>query len=127
METAVQATGQPKVLRRTDYQPPEWTTPKVKLTLHIIDETRVEVHVTLQVQRNGDQVNLPPFLLNCHNSIEVQSVQLDGDLLLPSAFERGEDTLTLHPSKPFFRLDIAHVLNPKKNESGDGLYCTGPG
>ena len=127
METAVQATGQPKVLRRTDYQPPEWTIPEVKLTFHIIDETRVEVHATLQVERNGDYALLPVLALNCHSSIDVQSVQLDGILIPSSAFERGADTLTLHPSKPFFRLDIAHTLRPKKNESGDGFYCTGSG
>ena len=127
METAVQATGQPKVLRRTDYQPPEWTIPEVKLTFHIIDETRVEVHATLQVERNGDYSLLPVLALNCHSSIDVQSVQLDGILIPSSAFERGADTLTLHPSKPFFRLDIAHTLRPKKNESGDGFYCTGSG
>ena len=113
-------------LRLLDYSPPEYFTPETHLVFHIVDRTRVEVNVALFVQRNGTSMPSASFVLNCHESVQIANVFINGEELDPDQYRKEKDMLTILQSFPAdFRIKIDCVLNPEANKSGKGLYVSG--
>ena len=72
--------------------------------------------------KKGEQ--LQPLFLD-GESLELVSVELDGELLPDSAYDISEVGLTLKEPKNHFTLKIVNLVNPESNKSLEGLYKSG--
>ncbi len=114
--------SQPKTIYLKDYQPPLYWIKTVDL-LFDIQEASTQVTAHLQCELNEDQVKqgLPDLILDGKDLV-LESVSVDGEVLLDTAYEHDADQLTLHPAASAFLVTIVTRLEPHKNTTLEGLY-----
>jgi aminopeptidase N len=113
----VASADQPHVIRRLDYQPPDWLVPTIDLDFALsLDSTKVRA--TLQVTR---QAAGAPLRLN-GDGIAVAGLQVDGHA--HNAWEMdGHDLVVTLPGDAH-AVTIETVLNPVANTQLSGLYAS---
>jgi len=109
------ATGAPPVIRREDYQQPDWLVPDIALDF-TLDAERTIVRATLKVERNGDHQR--PLLLN-GDVTAIRSVKVDG----APVDHRYEDKVLRVPVKGASATVETEVeIAPRANTQLMGLY-----
>ena len=109
---------QPKVIRRLDYQPPEWLVPTIELDFALsLDSTRVRS--TLDVTRAVAQA---PLRLN-GDGLAVATLSVDGQA--HNAWEMDGNDLVITLPGDAHRVTIETVINPVANTQLSGLYASG--
>ncbi len=118
----IQATPEvaPPVIRREEYQPPEWLVPEVSLDFALgLDETRVAAE--LDVQRNPAGSAAVTLRLR-GDGITVDTVSVDGQPVNDWRMD-GADLLIDLPGEAH-RVGIVTKINPAANSQLMGLYAS---
>ena len=108
----------PAVKRRADYQQPDFYIASVELEFDL-HATVTNVVAVTQVTRNGNHTR--PLVLN-GEGIELKSVSINGEIY--EAYQKNDDSLTIHVSLDTFELRIENTINPQDNSSLEGLYLS---
>lgn len=117
-------TTTPHPILLTDYRPPAYLVPEVKLTFELDDE---RTHVTskmLLVRNLNHTEEILPLVLN-GEKMHLLSIKLDGRPLTPADYQLDEHTLTIKQPPQAFWLEIENEIAPKNNTALDGLYKSG--
>lgn len=109
----------PTILRQ-DYQPYPYQLPRVHLRFDL-DAAQTRVYAQLEFLRTGTENQA--LVLNGQD-LELKSIALDGRQLDSDEYQLTEHTLTLHPTKQRFTVDIVNVCRPADNSSLMGLYAS---
>ena len=112
---------EPRVIRLSDYRPPDWLIEHVDLDVRLHPTTtRVVTHLKIRPNPEGraDQ----PLVLD-GDELTLENLQLDGKSLGSNEYVATASSLTLNslPSKPFL-LTIETRINPSANTKLMGLY-----
>ena len=114
----VASTDQPHVVRRLDYQSPDWLVPTIDLDFALsIDSTRVRSTLHVTRQRAG-----APLRLN-GDGIAVATLLVDGQA--HNAWEMDGNDLVISLSGDAHVVTIDTVVNPVANTQLSGLYASG--
>ena len=107
----------PQPVRLADYAPPAFTTVQTDLTFEIEPgATRVTANLTLERQRDGDEVRLDG------QELELISVAVDGRALSGNEYRVDDDSLTLFGLSDRANVEIVTRITPETNTSLEGLY-----
>src|SRR5690606_13308638 len=93
----------------------------VTLTLDL-DPERTRVHARMHFEAASP---IKQALVLNGQDLELESVALDGQALLPHEFTLHDETLTVYPDTDQFTLDIFSACRPAGNSSLMGLYVSG--
>jgi aminopeptidase N len=118
MLDAQNAPAAPNVIRREDYQPPDWLVPEIALGFQL-DAERTRVRSTLTVERNGAHDR--PLRLNAE-ALNVVSVKVDG---VETAFTYEQDLLTVPVASASAIVETLVEIGPRANTQLMGLYESG--
>ncbi len=111
----------PKTIYLKDYRVPEYLIKTTDLRFEIYDGETL-VSAMLHFYRNpAADVEKNELTLNGAD-LELVSIALDGDLLDESAYEFGEESLTIFNTPDEFKLLIITRIKPEENTSLEGLY-----
>ena len=110
----------PPVIRREDYQPPEWLVPDIALAFALgIDDAQVTA--TLDVKRNPAGSGDKTIRLN-GDGIAARSVKVDGKSINDWRMD-GDDLLIDLPGEEH-SLEIETLIHPSANSQLMGLYAS---
>jgi len=115
------ASQPPAVIRRADYQPPQWLVPDIALDF-VLDLTETLVTATLDVERNPEAVEPGPLRLN-GDGITARSVLVDGEPAEHWAMD-GDDLVVTLPADSH-QVTIETLIDPTANTQLSGLYASG--
>ncbi len=111
----------PQTIYLKDYQTPAWCVEQVDLQF-FLEPSATRVVSTLQVALNPDRAGVCEPLILPGEQLELESVSLDGIILPATAYQRDEQSLTLHPSATTFLLEMTTRIDPVGNTALEGLY-----
>ncbi|MDH5233237.1 MAG: aminopeptidase N, partial [Gammaproteobacteria bacterium] len=110
----------PKSIYLKDYSPPNFFIDKTRLTFDLTeDETLVTAE--LHVRRNPYGVAEAALILDGH-SMELLSLAIDGEVLLPHQYVVSDQNLTIPDVPHEFELNIQTKIKPQENTALEGLY-----
>jgi aminopeptidase N len=120
---------EPRVIRLSDYRPPDWLIEYVDLDVRL-HPTAATVVATLKIKPNSDGGAGQPLVLN-GDELALVNLQVDGRPLGSNEYAATPSSLTLNnpPNKPF-TLTIETSINPSANTKlmglyrSNGTYCT---
>ena len=110
----------PRTIFLKDYRAPEFLIDTVDLRFDLGEE-RTRVRAQLQMRRAATTPVSALLTLNGHG-FELESIAVDGRVLLNTEYVVDADSLTLPQLPNTFTLDIVTVLRPQDNTSLEGLY-----
>jgi len=108
----------PPVIKREDYQPPEWLVPELSLEFEL-DGERTVVRSTLTVERNGD--HKLPLRLDAGN-LTLRRVAVDGEAV---NYWYEQDVLKLPVEGDRATVETEVEIHPRANTQLMGLYESG--
>ncbi|WP_426265800.1 aminopeptidase N [Sphingomonas sp. LHG3443-2] len=108
----------PPVIRREDYQAPDWLVPAIELSF-ALDPARTVVSTRLTVERNGTHDR--PLKLD-GEELELLALRVDGEPREPR-FENGRLVVELSGDTAVVETEVA--IAPEKNSQLMGLYASG--
>jgi aminopeptidase N len=108
----------PPVVRREDYQAPDWLVPAVELAF-ALDPARTVVTARLTVERNGTHDR--PLKLD-GEELELLALRVDGEARDPR-YEDGRLVVDLANGSAVVETEVA--ITPEKNSQLMGLYASG--
>lgn len=114
-------TEEPRVIRLSEYQPPDWLVETVHLDVKL-DPTRTPVRATLKLKPNPAASSPAPLKLD-GDGLTLVSLKLDGTPLSTEHCVVTADGLTIAqpPQRPF-TLEIETLVDPSANTELSGLY-----
>ncbi|WP_300973589.1 aminopeptidase N [Sphingomonas sp. LHG3406-1] len=115
---ALDAAAAPPVIRREDYQAPDWLVPEIALDFDL-DPARTVVRARLSVTRNGDHDR--PLRLD-GEELELLSVRVDGEAR-EGRIEDGRLVVDIAGGGATVETEVA--IAPEKNSQLMGLYASG--
>jgi aminopeptidase N len=118
IRASLDAPAAPPVIRREDYQAPDWLVPEVDLAF-ALDPARTVVTARLTVTRNGGHDR--PLKLD-GEELELLALRVDGSLREPR-FEDGRLVVDLAGETALVETEVA--IAPDKNSQLMGLYASG--
>lgn len=118
-----------ETFRLDEYKPPIHRIDRAKLVFKIIDDTRVDIEATLQVEVNPDRAleadeTVTKLNLDKVKDMEVVSISIDGETLDPGKYEITDSKVLLTVPEGNFELKVVSRVNPKENDSGEGVYIS---
>jgi aminopeptidase N len=108
----------PPVIKREDYQPPEWLVPEIALEFEL-DGERTMVRSTMTVEREGD--HKLPLRLDAGN-LALRRVAVDGE---PVNYWYERDVLKLPVEGDRATVETEVEIHPRANTQLMGLYESG--
>jgi aminopeptidase N len=117
MLDAQNALATPAVIRRADYQPPEWLVPSIALEFQL-DSQRTIVRATLEVVRAA---GIAPLCLDAEG-LEILAVTVDGN---PADYGFEDDQLIVPVSGATATVITEVAISPAANTQLMGLYESG--
>ena len=117
-EAAAAVPATPPVIRREDYQAPDWLIPNVELAFDLVP-SRTVVRARLTVVRNGQHDR--PLRLD-GEELELLALRVDSEAREPR-FEGGQLLVDLSGAEAVVETEIA--IAPEKNSQLMGLYASG--
>jgi aminopeptidase N len=118
MLDALHAAAAPAIVRREEYQPPEWLIPEIHLDFDLGPE-RTIVRATLHVERNGDHA--APLRLNAAG-LTIIAVTADG---APVNYWYEHDLLKIPVEGAQATITTEVAIAPRANTQLMGLYESG--
>jgi aminopeptidase N len=112
----------PQTIYLKNYKKPDYLISQTYLDFSIFD-THTSVKSRLIVQRNTSEADLP-LVLN-GEKMELINVWIDGIKLSEDLYVLNDDSLTLHPKKVDFTVEIETKIEPQNNKALEGLYQSG--
>ncbi|TLS69252.1 aminopeptidase N [Mariprofundus erugo] len=106
-----------------DYQPPQWLVDDVYLDF-ALQPSATEVISTIRYRRNPLAEQGDALLLDGHD-MELLSIRLDGELLMPERYRVHAGGLEIPAVPERFTLEVTTRIDPQGNTSLDGLYRSG--
>jgi aminopeptidase N len=114
-------TNQPQTIYLSEYQVPEYLVDTVDLRFELFEEG-ARVHSTLTMRRNPESgTDAAPLELN-GDSLKLESVALDGQLLTAEHYQDLGDKLVVQPVPQAFTLSVVTWIEPQNNTRLEGLY-----
>ncbi len=111
---------QPQVIHLKDYQVPAWLVETTELHF-ALGEAQTIVTATLKMQRNPDcQQQNPALELHGHDSLELQSLQVNGSDVLN--YQRDAERLLIAGAPDTVELKTVTRIEPQNNTALEGLY-----
>ncbi|MBY4677986.1 aminopeptidase N [Marinobacterium arenosum] len=111
---------QPQAIYLKDYQVPAYLVERTELRFELAEE-QTTVIATLQMIRNPDcNQQAPALQLHGHDSMVLQSLQLDGEPLMN--YQHSDELLTIAEVPERFSLQIVTLIEPQNNTALEGLY-----
>jgi aminopeptidase N len=114
----------PETIHLKDYRPAQFIVDKIDLTFEI-EKDRTLVTSVMQIHKNKETADKLTPLVFDKGPFEIISVVADEMVLLPGEYLSGDDFFKLVKTPDNFTLEIVSLLNPVKNTSLEGLYCSG--
>ncbi len=111
----------PAIIRREDYQAPDWLVPEIALDFRL-DAERTEVTARLVVTRNGAHER--PLRLD-GESLDLLSVLVDGAPLPQAQWPQGDDPLLIDLPGTSHVVETRVAIAPARNSQLMGLYASG--
>lgn len=114
-------TEEPRVIRLSEYRPPDYRVADIALTFALDPKTtRVASRMTVECAAT----EASPLVLD-GEGLTLVSVAIDGKQLAPTEFELTAATLTIPAPPPRFMLEIVTEIAPDANTALEGLYVAG--
>lgn len=111
---------QPQVIYLKDYQVPAWLVEQTELHF-ALGENETLVSTTLVMKRNPECTQQNPVLeLHGHNSLELKSIELNGEALLN--YQRDNELLLIEHAPDAVELKTVVRIEPQNNTALEGLY-----
>jgi aminopeptidase N len=114
---SLQAPAEPAVIRRADYQPPDWWVKTVALEFDL-DLSATQVSATLQIERNGDHER--PLRLDCDGALPG-SISVDG---VAANWRHEGDGIAVDVSAPRATVQLSTTIAPDTNTQLMGLFAS---
>lgn len=111
-----------------DYQAPDFLVDTIDLFFNINPETAKDKTIVMassRYKRNPTKKGTAPLVLD-GVECKLLSVLLDGQPLVPSAYQLGDEKLIIPNVPDEFTLTIETEIDPAHNTSLEGLYASGP-
>jgi len=117
-------TDTPRPILLKDYRPPDYLIYTVNLDVSL-HPARTRVRARLKIRRNPASQGAPGPLRLDGETIELESVRLDGRQLGPREYEVTDKELVIAslPGDPF-TLETTTICNPEANKALTGLYLS---
>ena len=114
--------GQPKTIYLKDYRVPAYLIEQVSLCFEL-DEEETLVRSRLMVTRNpASHEKNPAFVLHGHESLELQRICINGQIVPEREYQRTDETLTITEVPDAFTLETLTRIQPQLNTALEGLY-----
>jgi aminopeptidase N len=103
------------------YQPPAFLLDALELKIDLYDD-HTRVTSQMKVRRHPDATSSPnEFILN-GEELELETIQLNGNVLKPTDYTVTATTLTVLNVPNQFDLTMTTIIHPEKNTALSGLY-----
>lgn len=118
-------TEQPKTIRLSDYQAPDYQISETHLTFALYDDHAL-VHAHLEFQRNPElsSPELPPLVLHGVD-LKLIHIAMDAQVLDAEQYSIDAESLSVQPTTTTFSLDTTVRIEPQNNTALEGLYRSG--
>jgi len=114
-------TNQPQTIYLNEYQVPAYLVDHVDLRFELFEDG-ARVHSAMTVRKNPESAQVDaPLELN-GDSLKLESVSLDGTLLVGDVYEEQGDKLVVHNVPAQFELTVVTWIEPQNNTRLEGLY-----
>ena len=114
--------GQPKTIYLKDYRVPAYLIDQVSLCFEL-DEEETLVRSRLKVTRNpASHEKNPALVLHGHESLELQRICINGQIVPEREYQRTDETLTIAEVPDSFTLETLTRIQPQLNTALEGLY-----
>ncbi|MDX1456036.1 MAG: aminopeptidase N [Marinobacter sp.] len=114
-------TNQPRTVYLSEYRVPAYLVDHVDLRFELFEEG-ARVHSTLTVRRNPEYPERVDVLELDGDSLRLETVRLDGQVLAPDAYDDQGDKLVVPGVPDRFTLDVVTWIEPQNNTRLEGLY-----
>ena len=111
------------MIHRSDYRAPDFLLDQTSLEVDIGALTQVRAR--LQIRRAPTADPAAALVLN-GRELELVSLLLDGQVLDPSRYSRGDETLRVEGVPDAFELEVVTRIDPERNTALEGWYRSGP-
>lgn len=111
----------PTIIRRQDYQAPDWFIPEVALEFEL-DPTLTRVRAILTVKRNGDHER--PLCLD-GDGLALRSISIDHQALEATQWQLSDDILIVPLGSNDHIIETIVEICPDQNSQLMGLYASG--
>ena len=119
LDVQTTAAAPPPVVRRADYQPPDWLVPDTSLDFDLSPE-RTRVSATLTVSRNGDHAR--PLVLD-GDGLKPLAVAVNGAAINDWRLDGGKLVIPLEGDSATIETEVE--IAPQTNTQLMGLYASG--
>jgi len=110
-------------IRLSDYKIPEYLVDDIYLTFKL-EETKTIVTARTAIRRNPQSADKSKTLFLHGDSLQPESIVLDGDEVEANMYDAVTNGLYLYGVPESFELEITTILNPRANTSLNGLYLS---
>ncbi len=116
----------------SDYRPHDYRVETIDLTMHLLEESNCKVVSKMCIYPQYEGHNeFRPLVLN-GEQLKILSIKINGQEIPEKSYRYEDDllTLTIHQwekdgrGNPCLIVDIENQINPKDNQSLDGLYLS---
>lgn len=115
-------TEQPNIIYLKDYEVPAFLVEQTELRFEL-EEEQTLVRSQVRYARNPKCAKRqPPLLLDGHESLELQRLSIDGEVLSDKDFQRTGEQLSIANLPDHFTLECVTRIEPHNNTALEGLY-----
>ncbi|GHD44428.1 aminopeptidase N [Marinobacter persicus] len=114
-------TDQPQTIYLSEYQVPAYLVDQIDLRFELFEDG-ARVHSTLTMRRNPESGAPGQRLELDGDSLILESVALDGQTLIPDAYEEADGKLVIADVPGQFELSVVTWIEPQNNTRLEGLY-----
>ncbi|BBB26522.1 aminopeptidase N [Amphritea japonica] len=116
------ATEQPSVIYLKDYEAPAFLVEQTDLRFEL-EEEQTLVRSQVRYSRNPGCVSRQrPLVLDGHESLELQRLSIDGEVLSAQDYRREGEQLVIPDLPDSFTLECVTRIEPQNNTALEGLY-----
>ena len=117
------AADTPRTIYLKDYTPPDFLVDTVELRFELGEESTL-VRSRIALRRNPLRAAGAPLLLDGED-LTLESIALDGRVLMASDYARNSEQLTIASVPDAFALEVTTRIRPQDNATLSGLYKSG--
>jgi aminopeptidase N len=114
-------TDTPKIIKLSEYTPPDYLVETIDLIIHL-EDTKTLVQSKMKMKKNS--LDNTPLILN-GEELTLNSVKVNGESITEYIYSTESHTLTIPRLPQSFTLEIENEMNPEANKTLDGLYKSG--
>lgn len=111
-------TASPQAICLKDYQPSPFSVREIHLEVKLFEHEAV---VTCELNIHREDTSAKTLILN-GESLDLQSVVLNGKTLEPNAYQQSDNELSIPVDENDFTVKTTVTFDPKKNTTCTGLY-----